>query len=192
MAMPAPTFEWTLEMLHNLPEDGNRYELIDGELLVSPSPAITHQRAHRLLFFSIEQYVRQLGGYEVFSAPSAITFTERRELQPDLLVIKLIDGRPVPTFASVRELALAVEILSPSTARNDRYKKRPVYQEQNTGEFWIIDQPAELVERWRPDDEVPEVLIDQLEWQPDPSREPLTVDLRRFFAEARADASAAE
>ncbi len=187
MAMPDTSLEWTLEMLHDLPEDGNRYELIDGELLVSPSPSITHQRALGLLHSVVRAYLLRISGFEVFFAPSAITFSRRRELQPDLLVIKLIDGRPVRTFASVRELALSVEILSPGTARNDRYKKRPVYQEQNTGEFWIIDQSGELVERWRPDDELPEVLIDQLEWQPDATREPLIIDLRRFFAEARGD-----
>jgi Uma2 family endonuclease len=184
MAMPQPHVEWTLEMLHALPEDGNRYELIDGELLVSPSPSAGHQRALGILHYRAREYLTQVGGYEVFFAPAAITFTQRRELQPDLLVIRLENDIPVKLFSDVKQLTLAVEVLSPSTARNDRYKKRRVYQEQATTEYWIVDPGSRLVERWRPEDSEPEVLTEVLEWRPDASRALLVIDLAAFFREA--------
>ncbi|MFN8579617.1 MAG: Uma2 family endonuclease [Gemmatimonadaceae bacterium] len=181
--MPQPRTEWTLDMVHALPEDGNRYELIDGELLVSPSPSPQHQRVLGRLFEVVSRYVEALGGYETFFAPAAITFSARRELQPDLLVLPLLDdGRPAERFEEVRCLLLAVEVLSPSNSRNDRYKKRTVYQQQGVPEYWIVDPDARLVERWRPGDSEPEVLIDQLAWQPSPERPPLVINLTRVLA----------
>lgn len=59
MAMPAPTTEWTLEMLHALPDDGKRYELVDGELLVSPSPSAAHQRVVLQLALLLTPWARQ-------------------------------------------------------------------------------------------------------------------------------------
>ncbi len=182
MAMPQPHTEWTLEMLHALPDDGNRYELIDGELLVSPSPSPHHQRVLARLYELVRRYVQTLSGYETFFAPAAITFSEHRELQPDLLVVPLRDdGMPVERFQEVSRLLLAVEVLSPSTSRNDRYKKRPVYQQERVPEYWIVDPDARLVERWRPTDREPEVLTDKLEWQPDPGRAPLSIELEKVF-----------
>ncbi|MFN8572918.1 MAG: Uma2 family endonuclease [Gemmatimonadaceae bacterium] len=180
--MPQPHTEWTLEMLHALPEDGNRYELIDGELLVSPSPSLHHQRVLARLNECVSRYVRSIGGYETFFAPAAVAFTERRELQPDLLVLPLrSDGRPAGRFEEVGRLLLAVEVISPSTSRNDRYKKRPVYQQEGVPEYWIVDPDARLVERWRPADREPEVLTDTLEWQPDPRNASLLIELAKVF-----------
>ncbi|MBL8960399.1 MAG: Uma2 family endonuclease, partial [Gemmatimonadetes bacterium] len=71
MAMPAPTTEWTLEMLHALPDDGKRYELVDGELLVSPSPSPAHQRVAAELHLILGPWARQRG-LEVCIAPFAI------------------------------------------------------------------------------------------------------------------------
>ncbi len=185
MAMPQPKVEWTLEMLHALPDDGNRYELIDGELLVSPSPSWTHQRVLARLFELMAPYAHAIGGHEVLFAPGAVLFNERRELQPDLTAWRFGPG---PDGASVvgdeRTLILTVEALSPSTARNDRYKKRPVYQQHRVPEYWIVDADARLVERWRPEDVEPEVLLDTLEWNPVQEREALVIDLPKLFRQA--------
>ncbi len=174
--------EWTLDMVHALPDDGNRYELVDGELLVSPSPSLLHQRVLFELYDVVKAYVLGLGGHETFAAPAAVTFSRRRELQPDLFVLPLIDGvRRAERFEDVGRLLLAVEVLLPSTARNDRYKKRAVYQQHGVPEYWIVDTPARQVERWRPEDEVPEVLDVHLEWKPVDSYPALVIDLPALF-----------
>lgn len=104
-----------------------------------------------------------------------------------MLVIRFVNNRPVQNSADVKHLTLAVEVFSPSTARNDRYRKRRVYQEQSTDEFWIVDPGSRLVERWRPEDSEPEVLIDALEWQPAGALEPLVIDLQELFREAHGE-----
>ena len=85
---------------------------------------------------------------------------------------------------AARELRLAVEVLSPSSARYDRVDKRPRYQEERVEELWLIDPESELVERWRPDDERPEVLAQTLVWQPAGSEASVSIDLVTLFAEA--------
>ena len=184
MAMPNPQRDWTLEMVHALPDDGNRYELLDGELLVSPAPSLPHQRMLAELYAVLRPYVKAVGGHETLFAPAAITFSLQRELQPDLLVLPLLDGHKVEHFTEVGKLLLAVEVLSPSTSRNDRYKKRAVYQEEGVPEFWVVDPSARFVERWRPTDVEPEVLLTTLEWQPIHSHTPLSIDLGALFREA--------
>lgn len=177
LPIPHPSHGWTLEMVHALPDDGNRYELIDGELLVSPSPSLLHQRALLDLYDQIRDYVRLLGGHETLVAPAAVPFSIRRELQPDLFVLPLLDGRRVKRFEEIGRLLLAVEVLSPSTARNDRYKKPKVYQQEGVPEYWIVDPPARQIERWRPADEVPDVVEGVFEWHPAEAHPPLTIDI---------------
>jgi Uma2 family endonuclease len=184
MAMPKPQTEWTLEMVHALPDDGNRYELLDGELLVSPAPSWRHQSVLLALYDLLRPYVKSLVLHGMLIAPAAVTFTRRREFQPDLFVFPLVEGQKAERFEDVGRLILAVEVLSPSTARNDRYKKRVVYQEEGVPEYWIVDTPARLLERWRPGDAEPEVLLTTLEWQPIPERAPLVIDLDDVFGEA--------
>lgn len=184
MAMSHPQSEWTLEMVHALPDDGNRYELLDGELLVSPSPTLLHQRVLRELYDRVCPYVLLLGGHETLFAPVAVQFSLRREFQPDLLVMPLMDGRKVGTFTEVGRLLLAAEVLSPSTTRNDRFKKRMVYQQEGVPEYWIVDPAARLIERWRPTDAEPDVLFDVLAWQPDAAKAPLRIELPDFFRAA--------
>ena len=76
---------------------------------------------------------------------------------------------------------LAAEVLSPSSARYDRVKKRPAYQRNRVSEYWIIDEQSRTIERWRPDDERPDVISDELMWQPAGANEPFTVALPEFF-----------
>jgi Uma2 family endonuclease len=79
--------QWTVADLEDLPDDGNRYEVIDGELFVTPAPSITHQNAVSQLHAALFEYVRlQRVGY-VLSAPIDVTFSPKRAVQPDLLVM---------------------------------------------------------------------------------------------------------
>ena len=76
---------------------------------------------------------------------------------------------------------LVVEILSPGTATRDRGKKRTIYQNAGVAEYWIVDIDAQLVERWRPADQRPEILQGDLIWQPDADGQSLTIDLVKLF-----------
>ena len=82
---------------------------------------------------------------------------------------------------------LAIEILSPDTARPDRRVKRRLYQRERVPEYWIVDVDAGLVDRWRPDTDCPEVLAESLSWQPDPAHAPLVLDLPLFFASVKGE-----
>jgi Uma2 family endonuclease len=183
MAMPTlPTHrEWTVEMLHALPDDGNRYEVIEGELFVSPAPALVHQRASRELVRRLLPYLDAVGDLELLYAPAAVTWSPRTEVQPDILVLPLLAARPSEHFEDVGVLELAVEILSPSTARADRYRKRALYQERRVPEYWIVDTAARMIERWRPNDEEPAVLLGELTWQPRARHAPLAIELDAYF-----------
>jgi Uncharacterized protein conserved in cyanobacteria len=78
-------------------------------------------------------------------------------------------------------MLLVVEVLSPSTARADRPRKRLIYQDQGVPEYWIIDPAARLVERWRPEDARPEQIADELVWRPMRDVPALGIDLVTYF-----------
>jgi len=180
MGMPQPSASWTAEQVRLLPEDGRRYEVVAGELLVTPAPAARHQRALREVFRLLDAYLTTERFGEVLWSPADIEFDERTLVQPDLFVLPLAEGKALPNWEDVTTLLLAVEVLSPSTARYDRLTKRRLYQQQGI-EYWIVDLDGRVVERWLPGSERPDILADRLEWQPDPSRPPLTLDLERVF-----------
>jgi len=111
-----------------------------------------------------------------------VVFGPRKFVQPDVFVLPLVGGAPVRAWTEVGRLVLAVEVLSPSTSRTDRGKKRELYRDKGVPEYWIVDTEARTVERWRPNDDAPENLSDTLEWQPDRSIPSLVIDLGSFFA----------
>ena len=142
MAMPALQNDWTVERVLALPDDGTRYEVLDGELFVTPAPTWDHQSAVRRLVRRVEDYVsaHELGWAQI--SPADIVFSLRRLVQPDLFVVPWrAEGRP-RGWSEVKSLLLAVEVLSPSTARADRHRKRLIYQDEQVPEYWIIDVEA--------------------------------------------------
>lgn len=184
MGMPAQQTEWTAEMVRALPDDGKRYEVVDGELLVSPAPSLAHQEALQRLFLLIQPYVERHAIGWTYLSPADIEFSPKRVVQPDLFVVPDTDtGRP-RTWMAVKALLLTVEVLSPSTASVDRLKKRPMYQKEGVKEYWIVDTDSRLVERWRPMDDRPEVIADVLEWRPKPEFATLRIFLDKIFGPA--------
>ena len=190
MGMPVssrPRRRHTLEEFERLRDAapaGPRYEFVDGEILVTPSPNLRHQRIIVRLTVLLEPFVRENRIGELIVSPFDVRFGTGRVFQPDLLVRTLSDVESRRQDAA-RELRLAVEVLSPSSARYDRVDKRPRYQEERVEELWLIDPESELVERWRPDDERPEVLAQTLVWQPAGSEASVSIDLVTLFAEAK-------
>ena len=184
MSMATSTKCWTIDDLASMPEDGNRYEIIDGELLLTAAPSFRHQRLVGLLHALILDHLRRFPIGDVLMAPADVAFARDTVVNPDLLVMPLVEGRKPKSWIEAGRLLLAVEVLSPSTMRLDRYKKRPRYQREQVPECWIVDGDAAALERWRPGDELPGLLREELHWQPDPSYPPLVIDLPAVFREA--------
>lgn len=193
MGMPATlddrNHKWTVEEVWALPDvPGERYECVDGELLVSPSPARSHQRCAGYLHVQLWGYVGlapRIG--DVLLAPSDVRLDDFTLVQPDLFVAPLIDGRrPNGPRASERFL-LVIEVLSPSSQRADRLVKRRRYQ-RSADVYWIVDPEARLVERWLPDDDRPEILTESISWHPAGREGALVVDLPALFLEASGEA----
>lgn len=186
MGMAAAT-RWTVERVRALPDDRHRYEVIDGELHVSPAPTWSHQAATRELFLILRSYLDASHAGDSWFAPADVVFDDENMVEPDIFVVPRVEGRRARSWEDVRRLLLAVEILSPSTARADRQAKRRLYQRQGVPEYWIVDLDARVIERWRPEDERPEILTQRIDWQPDPAHPPLTIELERYFAEVLGD-----
>jgi Uma2 family endonuclease len=181
--MPQATNDWTAERVLALPDDGDRYEVVDGELLVSPSPELYHQDAVLALAVSLRSYAQSTGVGHVSISPADIELDEKTLVQPDVFVWERPVGRRPGRWKEIRTILLAVEVLSPSTARVDRQVKRQRYQRHGIPEYWIVDLDSRLFERWRPGDERPEILNDAIEWVPDTAKPSLTIDIQGFFSE---------
>jgi len=193
MGMPATLDDlkhrWTVEEVWALPDvPGERYECVDGELLVSPGPALAHERAFVALMGALRAYVEarpRIG--ETLGSRSDIVLDQHTLVQPDVLVAPLIDGRRPREHREITRFLLVIEVLSPSSHRADRMVKRRKYQ-RTADEYWIVGLDARRVERWRPTDDGPELLTDQISWHPAGRDEPLVVDLPALFREAFGDA----
>lgn len=181
--LPAPG-EWTAdEVWELLPDDGKRYEVIDGVLLVTPAPRLPHQFVLSALFAELQPFVSKHRVGTLMWSPADIRYGPKTMVQPDLFVAPLVNGRRPAEWSEITRLILAVEALSPSTARRDRGIKRELYQRQQTDDYWIVDLKGRLFERWRAGDDRPEILDTTLEWQPAGAPEPLTLDLTSLFDE---------
>ena len=124
--MPLAPELWTADMVLALPEDGQRYETVHGELLVSPPPQATHQRVAGNLAFPLKQYCREHGLGEVLSSPAAVSWNSRNLVQPDVFVVHPSQAGK-DDWLAVTLIELVVEVLSPSTAHHDRTSKRRLY-----------------------------------------------------------------
>jgi Uma2 family endonuclease len=176
MAMPAIRRRWTPEAVRSLnaaTASWPRYELIEGELLVTPSPGDPHQLAIGELFLLISPYVDQQEPGLTFLSSSDVTLRADCVAQPDLYV----------TPASQAEsLLLAVEVVSPSSVRTDRVTKRDFYMDSGVAEYWVVDIDARIVERWMPSASTPAVEQATLTWMPGGAAQPLQINVADFFA----------
>lgn len=186
MGMPHAAPRWTAERVRALPDDGNRYELVDGELLVSPAPSGSHQETIMGLVMRLEPWLRQTSIGRALFSPADLSLGEDEVLQPDLFVYRTATGARLRNWSDIVELRLVVEVLSPSTARYDRQLKRRRYQRARIAEYWIVDPDARLIERWRHGQDRPEVVTDHLVWAPDPHQPAFEMNVREFFADVLA------
>ena len=182
MRMPNLRRRWTASDLLDLPNDGNRYEVVDGELFVTPAPSLAHQRAVKLLARLLDDYLATQPIGEVVIAPADVAFSDERVLEPDLFVIPLVNGRRPNKFADAGRLLLATEVLSPSTRRRDRLSKRVVYREEGVPEYWIVDLYARAIERSTATDTSVEIVVQELEWTPEGASASFVLNVPDYFA----------
>jgi len=137
---------WTYSDYRGLPDDGNRYEIIDGDLHVTPAPTTTHQTVSKRIQLALMLQVEEPGQGIVFNAPIDVIFSETQAVQPDLLVVRS-ERRAIISERGIEGAPdLVVEILSPSTETRDRTQKSKLYASHGVAEYWLVDCSAHAVE----------------------------------------------
>jgi Uma2 family endonuclease len=169
------------ELIAAAPLATPRYELVDGDLLVTPGPGMPHQSVvGRLLVALIAYLDRERVGVAITS-PSDVELEPEFIAQPDVFVVPMMEwGRVMRDGPPIHSLLLAVEVLSPSSSRHDRVRKRPLYQ-RHVPDYWIVDPDARLSERWAASDDRPELITEVLTWHPAGASAPFSLELGPFF-----------
>ncbi|MBC8357054.1 MAG: Uma2 family endonuclease [Planctomycetes bacterium] len=130
------------------PDDGRRHEIIDGDHYVNPALNTNHQRYSRRIQFQLYDQLEETGKGEVFNAPTDLQLTDHDIVQPDLIVV-MHERRLIITPTKVKGTPdLIVEILSPSTKKNDCVLKKELYERVGVPEYWIVDPDEHVVERF--------------------------------------------
>lgn len=182
MGMAAPVY-YTADMVRALPDDGNRYETVHGELLVTPSPVARHQYVVGELHYLIRGYLDRQAVGQVYVSPADISWADDILVQPDLFVVAMSEARTFE-WARMKSLLLAVEVLSPSTRRYDRFTKRRVYQEYHVPQYVVVDPEARAAEVWTPGATFPQLEREALAWHPAGATQPLVIRLDQVLPPA--------
>ncbi|HVX39152.1 MAG TPA: Uma2 family endonuclease [Gemmatimonadaceae bacterium] len=159
-----------------------RYELVDGELLVTPAPSRRHQRVILELAFALRAYTTAQPVGEVVISPCELHLDPMDYYEPDLFVVPSIDGTFPSSERPAEHAILACEVLSPSSSRHDRVTKRRAYQALGVPDYWVVDPDAEAIEIWHPGDDRAALIDDRLIWAPARANAPFVLDVRGFFA----------
>ncbi|HYV99198.1 MAG TPA: Uma2 family endonuclease [Gemmatimonadaceae bacterium] len=170
---------WTLAELDALPEDGNRYELVHGELLVSPGPAPSHEEIVRRLHELLAPFVakHRLGA---IYRPRAVVQHGGDQVEPDLQVRAQLPM--AARWADAPAPTLVVEVLSPSDTAARQVLKREFYREVGVAEYWVVDAMNRTITMFESDGMV---LVDRvLQWHPLAASEVLTIELEELFRDA--------
>lgn len=160
--MPMPQITW--DDVQQLPDDGNRYEAIEGALYMTLAPSVRHQTISMRLVHELLRLLVEPGHGRLWHAPLGVRFPATQEgVQPDIVFVSN-ERRSIVAPDEIKGAPdLVVEILSPSTAVRDRDLKRRLYQRQGVAEYWIVDPDAAAVDVWRFGDEPPaERFVDSL------------------------------
>ena len=179
MGMAAPTY-WTAEMVRQLPDDGNRYEVVHGELLVTPAPRFNHQLLVTRIVVPIATYLAHEPVGIVLTSPADISWGRDVLVQPDVFVVTREEAKS-REWTRIRSLLLVVEVLSPSSTRADRFTKRHRYQEAGVALYWIVNGAEQRVEVWTPESELPVIETERLVWHPVGAGQAFTLALAELF-----------
>lgn len=177
---------WTYAEFARLPsEGGTRHEIIDGELVVTPSPGTRHQTVVTELVARLHAFVRDRELGRVLTGPIDVLFSEGDYLEPDLVFV----ARGREALLSDRGVEgppdLVVEVLSPSTASRDRGVKLERYRHFGVAEYWIVDPDVRTVDVWKLSDGAQAPLVlgaeERICWTPVSGGETLEVLVEQLF-----------
>jgi Uma2 family endonuclease len=186
MSMPAIRHRWTTAQVRSLMDESRawpRYELIAGELLVTPAPPGRHQIVVLELAIALDAYLRREPVGIVLTSPADLELQKGTVTQPDVFVVPRdtrLSGETLE-WPDIKALLLAVEVLSASSLRADRVEKRDFYLEHGVAEYWVVDADARIVERWTPARETPSIARQELRWMPSAAQAEFALDLPAFF-----------
>lgn len=181
MSMPATNY-FTADAVRALPDDGNRYETVHGELLVTPAPRGIHQLILAEIFRVVDGYLSPHGVKDLLWSPADISFSDDTLVQPDLFVGDLGAFRVSGKWEDLKVLHLVIEVVSPSSGRADRFTKRRLYQQQRIPAYWVVDVDLRQVEVWTPDAHLPTVERHQLTWRHPALDDECVVDVAKLFS----------
>lgn len=183
MAMPLVVPRYTLRDLESFPDDGSRYELLDGVLLVTPAPAPLHQLVAHRISTALSEYLGRTDNARVF-APGSVEIEPRVHLEPDVLVVpadELRGGLQVTTrWTAIRRWWLAVEVSGTGSTPYDRDYKGPAYLTLGVREYWRVDLRDECVHVSRPG-QAERRQTERLVWHPPELAEPLSLNIQALF-----------
>jgi Uma2 family endonuclease len=180
MHMAAAPFTWTADDLDRLPyDDGNKYELVDGRLLVTPAPSLPHEAVIIEVAARLRVYAARFGLGSVFHR-NDLKFDAHNRVDPDLSVVLVPFPVGTLTWATAPRPILVVEVLSRSTRTHDLVWKADLYAREGIPDCWIVDHRERAVHLVRPGHST-ERITTRLEWRPAGVVEPLTIDLPAFF-----------
>ncbi len=185
MSMPAVLDRYyTRSEVLAFPDDGNRYELVHGELLVTPAPSFGHQDVVLDVATRLRDYAKAHGVGHVMISPADISWGRPDDVlvQPDIFVVAPDDARS-RQWHLLRSFLLIVEVLSPSSARYDRFTKRRLYQEMGVPLYWVIDSANRRAELWTPGATFPSYETERLTWHPEGAAAPCVIELAPLFQE---------
>ena len=194
MSMPAlRRHRWSIDEVERLVDARHdltpRYELVDGELLMTPAPSDRHQRIVAAeLVVLVRDYVTRRRIGEARLGPALARLTPDSRFEPDLFVVPNLDGRRPRADDSLTRVILVAEVLSAGSARHDRITKRRFFQRHGVPDYWVIDGDAEAFEIWHPSDERPALVDDRIVWLPEGAGVPFELDVPAFFAAVADDA----
>ncbi len=177
MAMPITVPRYTIADLAHFPDDGNRYELLDGVLLVTPQAAAPHQIIAGRLQHLLAGAVADPGLAHVVG-PGEVELQPATHLEPDLLVYPA-SYPPDTAWSEIQDWWLAVEVLSPSSKVYDRDFKRGAYLSLGVREVWIVDRDRHAIEVTTRAGTTK--VTGEMMWRP-PAGGPVTIDLSAVFA----------
>jgi Uma2 family endonuclease len=178
---------WTYAEFARLPTSGStRYEIIDGELVVTPAPGLKHQRIVTRLVSLLHAFARKHALGEVFVSPFDVLFAEGDYLEPDILFVRKARAELVTDRGVEGAPDLVVEVLSASTAARDHGIKLERYRHYGVPEYWIVDPEEETVEVWKLGEGARETVLfagaSVLRWAPAASGPSLDIVLSELFA----------
>ncbi len=179
MAMAITVPHYTVDDLDRFPNDGNRYELLDGVLLVTPAPNTAHQIIATRIQARLVAAV-QWTGFAHVVGPGVVVRAPNTQLQPDVLVFPAT-YKPDTDWRKIKEHWLAVEVLSRSSKIYDREFKKDAYFALGVQQVWLVDRWTKSIEVWRSPSSR-KVARKTLAWHEPAGDASMALDLEEVFA----------